>query len=481
MTDHHSAGMQPSSGAGRDARRRHPGLAVALGLLLLLAPSVSYPARPEADPPSQGPERVHRLTLDEIIDMGLEASPKLWANRYVIDQAAAQLGQAKAGRLPRMEYHQIASVVPEARGNAIFSPNERSNLLENLAPFTRLELNIQQPLYTFGRLRAHIEAAEKGLVARKAALRRFEAELIMTLKELYYASLLNEDLHRLLSKTEEEFGKAVEKAEELIEEDAGTLTQQDLLKLRYGHTRAGGQLLEIEKGQRLTHAALLRLLFLPEGEDYELTEDRLRPVQLTLEDLETYKLRARHNRAEWQQLEAGIEAKEAELVAEQRTYFPDIFAYGTMQYAVAPNRDKQENPFVVEEFNYFWGGVFFGWRWNLDFGIPKRIAEKRAELRSLQQEQREATSGMLLEVEKAYRELEEKQKGLGFARKARRNGRALSALSAASFQLGLGEAKEVFEAFHIYTESAAQYYLAIRDFNMAVAELARVTGMRSIE
>jgi hypothetical protein len=54
-------------------------------------------------------------------------------------------------------------------------------------------------------------------------------------------------------------------------------------------------------------------------------------------------------------------------------------------------------------------------------------------------------------------------------------------MSAASFYLGLGEAKDVFEAFQIHTEGAAQYSLAVKDYNMAVAELVRVTGMRLIE
>jgi outer membrane protein TolC len=199
------------------------------------------------------------------------------------------------------------------------------------------------------------------------------------------------------------------------------------------------------------------------------------------QNLETYKKMAIRNRAEWKELAAGIQAKEAELTAERKQYYPDIFVAGTLRYAVAPNRDEQDNPFVVEEFNYLDGGLWFGWRLALDFGIPQRIAEKRAELFALQQEQRGASSGMLLEVERAYHEVVEKKEGLDYARRARKNGRALSALSAANFHLGLGEAKEVFEAFRIYTEAAAHYYLAIKDFNMAVAELARVTGTRFLE
>ena len=97
------------------------------------------------------------------------------------------------------------------------------------------------------------------------------------------------------------------------------------------------------------------------------------------------------------------------------------------------------------------------------------------------QEQREATSGILLEVEKAFCDVEEKEQGLTFAREARKNGRALAATSEASFHIGLGEAKALFEAFGIYTEAAAKYYLAIKDYNVAVAELARVCGAEYLE
>ena len=446
--------------------------------LVLLLPLQAF-----ALPDEEGavPQKIHELSLEDILTIGLEVSPKLWEQRSVIDEAEAQLGQAKAGRLPRMSYLQIAGLIPEAKGNATYSPSNRSDLLTGLAPFTRLEIKINQPLYTFGKLKAHIEAAEKGLEAKEASLDRFKGELITTLKELYYLILLNEDLHRLVSSTEEEMGKAVEKAEEILEEDEGKLTQHDILKLRYGYNRAAGKRLEIQKGQRLVHSALRSLLYFEDGEDFQLTEKRLKPVKVTLDGLQTYQKIAANRRPEWKQLEAGIAAKEAELLAEKKQYYPDIFVFGLLEYATAPNRDRQENPFVLEEFNFFWGGAYLGWRMALDFGMPKKVAQKRAQLLALQHQKREATTGMLIEVEKAYREVVEKQESLKFARKARKNGRALSALSAANFYMGLGEAKEVFEAFQMYTEGAAEYYMAIKDFNMAVAELARVTGTLSIE
>ena len=413
--------------------------------------------------------------------MGVEASPKLWAQRYVIEAAEAQWRQARAGLYPRLEYFQIFGVVNEARGDPLFSPDDRSDLLSGLGPFTRLSLTVNQPLTTFGRTRSHMEAAEQGTEAKKAAMDRFRLELVRTLKELYYTALMNEDLYRIVSDTEENFARAVEKAEELLEDDAGTLTQQDLLKLRYGLARASGQLLEIRKGRMLVHAALKRLLYLPEGEDFAPAENRLRAVRIDLEDLGHYQETATRLRPEFQELDRGILARQAELRAAQREYFPTLFMSGTFRYAVAPNRDEQSNPFAVEDFNYLDGGVFLGCRLSLDFGIPQRVAEKRAEVFTLLQEQRAAVSGILLEVERAYRDVVEKKESLAFAGDSRRNGRALAALSGASFHLGLGEARDVFEAFGIYAEAAARYYLAVKEFNVAVAELARVTGNDFLE
>ena len=446
-------------------------------LLFLFPLCNSAPAEEISSPPAPSHyKKVHTFTIQDLVRIALDASPDIWAEHYSVKKAEAQLGQAKAGRLPRLEAMNILGPVPSAHGDAVYSPNDRDDLLYNLGFFTRLEITVNQPLFTFGQLQAHIQAAVEGLEAKRAGIQRSRGEIIRTVKELYFTLQLNYELFDLVSDTAEQFAKAISKAEELLEESSGTITQQDLLKLRYGNIRASTELLEIEKGKDLVHSALKRLLYLPQEEDFDLLEKRLIPEKTQLDALEAYVKLARKNRAEWKQLEAGIRAKAAELKAEERLYFPNIFVSGFFRFAAAPNRDKQDNPFVVEDFNYLVGGVVLGWRYAIDFGVPARIREKQAELYQLLQQEHGAQSGLLLEVEKAYKDAEERKEVLNLAIQARKNGRALATTSAASFQLGLGEAKDVFEALKIYAESAAQYYLAIKDYNVAIAELSRVTG-----
>ena len=438
---------------------------------------------PESGSLGQTPEtapRVHLYSMDDLIRIALESSPDIWAEQYSVKQAEARLGQAKAGRLPRAEVLNIVGPVPEARGNAVYSPDSRSDVLDNLGPFTRLEITLNQPLFTFGRLKANTEAALHGLESKREGVRRRTDELIRTIKELYFTLQLNYELLDLVSDTAAQFSKAISKAEDLLEQGAGTVTQQDLLKLRYGYLRASIEIKQIENGRTLVHDALRRFLSLPQGEDFDLAEKRLVPLEANLGPLETYRDLARTHRPEWRQLESGIKAKAAELKAEEREYFPTIFVSGMFRYAVAPNRDKQENPFVVDDFNYLEGGLVLGWRYAFDFGLPHRVREKQAEYYQLLQQREAARSGILLEVDKAYKEALEKREALALATQARKNGRALATTSAASFQLGLGEAKEVFEALRIYAESAADYYMAVKEYNVSLAELARATGTPSI-
>ena len=76
------------------------------------------------------------------------------------------------------------SSISERRTDRILDPVRSAGL----APFTRMEIKINQPLYTFGKLKAHIEAAAKGLQAKEASLTRFKEALSTTERPLLRCS-----------------------------------------------------------------------------------------------------------------------------------------------------------------------------------------------------------------------------------------------------------------------------------------------------
>ncbi len=87
-----------------------------------------------------------------------------------------------------------------------------------------------------------------------------------------------------------------------------------------------------------------------------------------------------------------------------------------------------------------------------------------------------ATSGIALDIQRRYLEMQETQQKIEAAQTARKAVRALLATTLANFELGVGEGKEVFENLGLYAHIVSDYYTTVRDYNLAAAKLTQATG-----
>src|SRR5688572_1203751 len=127
-----------------------PGLLIGILLMGAMEPAAASPGQ--------------RLTLEQCLERALTYSPDLNEAQTEIRIAESRLAQAEAGRLAQATVRSISGIVNGAKGNAVTGRTDRSDL----RPFPRGELEIVQPLYTFGRLRSAILAASRGLEAKRA-------------------------------------------------------------------------------------------------------------------------------------------------------------------------------------------------------------------------------------------------------------------------------------------------------------------------
>lgn len=418
-------------------------------------------------------EQGQQWTLERCIERAVTVSPEVSAARAEIGIAESQLAQAKAGRLPKATFTSINGIINGAEGNAVNGRTVNSDL----GPFSRGELEIVQPLYTFGLLSSEIRAAGHGVAARRAATQGAREETIANVKELYYNVLLSRQIKELLDEVRENFTKALATAEKRVEAGQGTLTQQDLLKLRIGLSSVTREIYTLERAIAVTRGALMRQLDLPLESPFEIADTRLEPVTLQLQPLAHYLQQAGVHRADIAQLEAGLAARQARLAAARSAYYPTFFIAGGVRYAVAPNRESQDSPFAKDEFNFFNGGAALGLRWQLDMWMTSaKVDERQAELAKVETQKHHATSGIALDIQRRYLETQENQQKIEAATAARKAARALLATTLANFQLGVGEGKDVFENLGLYTRIVSDYYTIVRDYNLAAAKLTQATG-----
>lgn len=414
-----------------------------------------------------------RWTLEQCLERAIASSPEVNEAQTEIRIAESQLAQARAGRLPQANFTSINGIVNGATGNAVTGRTDNSDL----GPFTKGELEIVQPLYTFGRLSSEIRAASHGVEAKRAATQNAREATIAMVKELYYNLLLSRQVKALLDEVQENFTKASMTADKRLETGEGSITQQDVLKLRIGLASITKEVYTLERAIAVTRGALMRQLGIPFGHDFDIAATQLESVTVQWQPLAHYLERAGVQRADIAQLEAGLAARQARVAAARSAYYPTIFLAGGLRYAKAPNRDDQKSPFANDEFNFFDGGAALGLRWQLDFWMTQaKVEERVAELSQVEVQKQNATSGIALDIQRRYLELQETQQKVDAAQSARRAARALLTTTLANFELGVGEGKEVFENLGLYARIVSDYYTAVRDYNIAAAKLTQATG-----
>jgi outer membrane protein TolC len=417
------------------------------------------------------------LTLGECIDEALTHSPDLAAAAADIAAAQARLHQAQAGRYGEAGYTQLLGLVNRARGNPTSSPDSNTDFFSGLGPFTRLDLHLAIPLVTFGKLQAALEAARRGTESERARSQERRASIILSTKQLYYSVLLARQLTDVLHDMQDTLDKAVATTEKRLAERAKGVTEIDLLKLKVGRARFAKGLLEVEASGRLAQSALARAVGRANGEGFDIADRKLEPVDATIRPLDDYLSAALDNRPEWAQLQAGLAAQEAKVQIEESGYYPTLFLSTGLQFARAGNRTEQSNPFAYDDFNYLRPVGVLGLNWDLNFfSTSAKVDEERAKLERLRAQRREAETGLPLELRKTYVEVAKSRDGMKAAEQGRKAARGLLILTVSNFDLALGTAEDVFDGIGAYTESSSDYFQAVHDYNVAVADLSRLVG-----
>lgn len=416
-------------------------------------------------------------TLGACIRSALEQSPDLLGAAAELAKARGRLSQARAGKFGESSYTQIFGLVSEARGNPVYSPDNKNDLFQGLGPFTRLELDVSLPLWTFGKLDAALEAAQRGLESEQAHGRIQRAEIVFQVQKLYYSVVLTRQLSAVLHDMLDTLDKAVAKTQERLDQGSTTTTEKDLLQLKIGRSRLNKGVLEVDAATPLALAALARVIGLPDDAPFDVADRKLTPVTAKLEPLDAYLERGLDQRPEWQQVASGVAARTAQVELEKANLYPTFFLSTGLHYAVTGNRDEQDNPFASDEFNYIRPIGVLGMRWDLNFFSQQaKIDQAKADLDRVRAKQRAAETGLRLDIRRAYSDVRQQQATIESAEQGRKAARGWLILGVSNFDLGIGEAEDLFHALGAYSETSSDYFRAVHDYNLAVAALGRATG-----
>ncbi len=430
------------------------------------------------------PNRV-TLTLRDAVRMAVTRSPEVRSSASEVEAFLAKKQQADAARFPQISSTGVIGPAPAA--NRVDLPGVSESLSSIAAregainsAFGQTGFMLIQPIYTFGLISNLRAAAQHGVNAQRAAVDKTTAEVALRVREAYYGLLLSKEIKVMLDDLYEQMLKAVDRLEVLLE--GGFASEQDLFKLRTFQGELEKNLNLAEGSMAIAREALRTWTGLPPNTDVEPADSKLLPDLRDLPPVDVFVADARTRRPEFTQLREGIRAKKALTEAERARYWPTVFFGIQGSVAYAPNRDRiPNNAFVRDPLRHAYAGPVLGLKYDLDFGITEgKIREAQAEVEKLQEMERLAGEGIPLQVQKAYREVEEARRNVVALDRAFENAKKWVVTAIANFDLGIGDTKDLADAVLAMAKTRADYFQAVFNYQMGIARLENAAG-RDVE
>ena len=435
--------------------------ALALALAIDLAIDLAGPGA-LADPAPT------RLTLDEVIAKSL-AGPKARVAEGDAAAAAARLGEADAARLPRIKVTAFGTLSPKIECD---DPGCTSTSPQNFAfrfdgAFAGAQIDVTQPLYTFGKLGHARRAARAGLDAQRALADEAAGDLAVEAARAYWGVKLARELGAMLDDGIEEIAKARAHMEERTGKDAPTVQDKQRVAVLLAEARA--QRAEARGGELQGLAGLRALTGV---RDADVDDAPLATVERPLPAAASGAGRPQARAAR----QGAIAADELAAMA-RGYYWPDVALVGSGAIAGAQGVTDPPSAFANDPYNRAGVGLVLALQWTVEpWNVKARAARAGAEAAKAHAQDDLAAAGASYDAQTALAEATAARAKIDATAEGERAGRAWVASVLQADAVGAAEAKDLADAYIAWFQMRARWAQAVFQWNVAVVRLGRASG-----
>ena len=434
------------------------------------------------------PGQADTINLQQAVEMSLTADPRIKESEQVVEAARSLLQEVQGNMGWRVSANAFVGLAPQVEGGfyqggaqsrTAFPCTPRSDGYEpnGLSDWTHIGFALIKPLYTFGKVEHYGDAAQGNIDIKRGELKQTRTDTVYETKRAYFGYLAARDIRVYLEDLQRRLQKELTSVEQNLKAETGTAKQSDLYALQ---TIKGLLALYSNQARALEKISLDGLKVLTgiglKGE-LSVADERLDPVPFPQTELAEFQSRALQSRPEMDQLEAGLRARRALVAAKKADRMPDVYAGVIGEFNYASRRDSLDNPYANDFFNSGALTPVVGVKWDTIFEVASaRVNQAQAELEALNHKKAFALEGVPFEVNEAYAHAQanfESQRELAAGATAARR---WVVASLADFSAGMESADKMVEALKNYVLAQTEYVRAINDYNMSVAQLARLTG-----
>lgn len=421
------------------------------------------------------PKEAIKLNLNTAIERMIKHNGELASERKGLDFAEGRIDQANAAWFPKAELYLLAAPIFEEKGNALGTVKNYSKW----GVFADVKMTVLQPLYTFGVISEYKKAAKSGYEVEIQKVKTKQAELVYRVKQFYYGAQLAKDLFDIVKDGREKMDSAIGKAEDMLKRNK--IKREDLFSLKAYYAQILTRYDEASRVYDLAKKALAWTIGLSVDSEIELEDESIVPEEVDLKTQDEYVAETLASRPELKMLTSGIDATKSLWQGQAKQKRPIFFAMAYGNAAYTGVRSPQHNTYLNDPFNDLSGAILVGFKFNLDWwSINALSKQSKAEYEKLVEAKDTLTEGMLLQVEKAYREAVDHKNAITYTKEGETNANKWMINAFLGYGMGFNEARDLTDSLKAYFEAQLNYNLSIYNFNMALADLTRYMGKEAV-
>lgn len=392
------------------------------------------------------------LTLQESIDLALKKNVMLSAEMQKVDIAADRLAQARA---------QQKFTIGAGASASHFLPNE---FPVNSTSYD-LGLQLNQPIYSGGRLEAQEEQAEIALEQAGVDLEARKEDLILSVKRAFYGLAKAQRMEVVAREAVAQARAHLEVTQKFYK--AGTVAKYDLLRAETQLAQVQQNLVMASNGVGLAMNALNNLLGVDLSTTVQLKlSPEIKPVKRSLDDLISL---AWEQRPELRSLALSDRLNAAGRKIMISAVRPNID--GTLSYAIY-HQDMTAATSGIWTIGVSARVSLF------DNGLTKsRLSENTNIAEQLKLMTDDAKRNISLQVRQSYLQLQQDKKLIDASRQALAQAEEGNRIAVVRYQSGVSTSVELIDAQTALTQAKINYSNAVSDYEIALSELERAVSM----
>ncbi|MBS1119168.1 MAG: outer membrane protein [Deltaproteobacteria bacterium] len=409
-----------------------------------------------------------KLTLDQVLAKAA-AGPRARMAAGDTDAAAARIDEADAARMPRGKATLYGTVSPKIQCDdpQCLTTSPKNFALRFSGLYGSAQLDITQPLYTFGKIAHARRAARAGLDAQRALADEAAGDLAVDAARAYWGIKTARELGYMLDDGIEQLESAVKRLDERTGKDAISIPDRQRVAVLLAEAKA--QRADAGAAERQALAGLRAITGIP---DAEIDDAPLAAVEHAIPATASAARRPQAIAAR-----QGARAADELAAMTHGQYWPDLALVASALIAHAQGVDDPPSTFANDPYNRSGAGVVLALQWTIEpWSVGARVGRARAEARKAHAQRDLAELGAQYDADTALAEATGARDRLAASTDGDKAARTWLAAVLQADAIGTSEPKDLADAYIAWFQMRARWAQAAYQWNVAVVRLGRAGG-----